>query len=362
MKKLIFLIGLSTAITFLLPISSYAQTNPSVDVIKTKQNWEKAWPEDPDAQNHKLFDLLFLNNNISFAGTCNVQFGELTVFKKIGDNKWTPSGNGLPPSTGYSCTHIIADKFGNLFANVEAGLDYHQVYGIYKSTDQGASWKHMAFPNASVYAFAYDEKNNVLYASIGDRINNGIYKSKDAGVTWESTHQPLDAEDSVTTLKVDQEGNLYVGTHIYGLFILNNKTQTWTHYRSADIGSISQIIIKDHIIYVATLDFSHGSVFKSTDGGKTWVQAGMGLPSSNMIGDMIMDIQGNLYVGFLQNHPGASIYRLAVGSNHWELFNEGRTESTVANFFLDSKNNTIYEIDPGQMTINKYKSRSKVND
>jgi hypothetical protein len=347
MKKIHFL---SIALFLLFSVTATAQPVNSYEPIKNPKGWEMAWPEDPDAQRHLFWNLVFLKDNLSFATACDA--GEHTVYKKLGNNKWMPSGAGLP-NTGslMICPKLIADKAGNLYVGLAAAFS-HEKFGIYRSTDQGKTWTHMAFPDAEVRAFGYDETNNILYAAIQDGINNGTYKSTDEGVTWENIHAPV--EDHVTALKVDTEGNLYIGSIGDGVYILNKKTQTWSQYKTQDVRGVNQIFIKDNVIYIAVAYSNNNSVYKSTDGGKNWTEVGDGLQDS-WLQDIIMDNDGNLYVGYV--FPSHGIYRLTKGSTHWELFNEGRAPdaSKISGFFLDSANNTVYEIDAGQEDIRKYK-------
>ncbi len=120
--------------------------------------------------------------------------------------------------------------------------------GLWKTTDAGKSWSCVSdgfFTSSSVGAVAVSDSNpDIVYAGMGERDirgnvaeGDGVYKSTDAG-------------------------------------------KTWKHIGLASTRVISKIVVdpkNPEVVYVAALGHIFGpnndrGIFKSTDGGKTWVK------------------------------------------------------------------------------------------
>ena len=135
--------------------------------------------------------------------------------------------------------------------------------------------------------------------SFGD----GVYKSTDAGTTW--AHIGLEDSRQIGKILVDpaDPNRVYVAAlgHAYGpneqrgVFRSTNGGRTWTHVlnKGAEIGAIDLAMDPDdpNTFYAATwnarrttwsvyapVSGSGAGLYKSTDGGTTWVQLSKGLP------------------------------------------------------------------------------------
>ncbi|MDB4082911.1 glycosyl hydrolase [Vicingaceae bacterium] len=133
--------------------------------------------------------------------------------------------------------------------------------GVYKSTDGGKSWKNIGLKDSEhiskiivdprnsdvVYVAAYGP----LWSSGGDR---GVYKTVDGGETWKQIH--FISENSGTSDLVMDPSNpdiLYEAVH-----------QRRRHVFTYIGGGVES------------------AIYKTTDGGKTWVESKSGLPSGKM--------------------------------------------------------------------------------
>lgn len=133
--------------------------------------------------------------------------------------------------------------------------------GVYKSTDGGKSWKNIGLNDSEhiskiivdprnsdvVYVAAYGP----LWSSGGDR---GVYKTVDGGETWKQIH--FISENSGTSDLVMDPSNpdiLYEAVH-----------QRRRHVFTYIGGGVES------------------AIYKTTDGGKTWVESKSGLPSGKM--------------------------------------------------------------------------------
>ncbi len=185
--------------------------------------------------------------------------------------------------------------------------------GVWRSTDYGSNWEPLFDdqPTGSIGAIAVAPSNaNIIYVGTGAGIirpdlavGDGMYKSIDNGKTW--AHLGLRESQMIAMVDVDPKNpdRLFVAAlgHPYGP---NSERGV---FRSIDGGaSFQRVLYKDEytsandvridpqnpdIVY-ATLwqqqqSFIEGQgfggggngIFKSTDGGTTWRQLTVGLPS-----------------------------------------------------------------------------------
>ncbi|MFL6156541.1 MAG: hypothetical protein ACJ72D_10635, partial [Marmoricola sp.] len=133
-------------------------------------------------------------------------------------------------------------------------------YGIYESTDGGATWTLRKGTTSEIHG-ATDlvidpQDKNVLYASFwGD----AIYKSTDGGQTWATDMNGLPA------------GNFLEGGTRFALGISHpSPTAPATLYTGFDWWDSSDV-------------YHTGHVFKSTDGGGSWSQTGNGTGTNSIV-------------------------------------------------------------------------------
>jgi photosystem II stability/assembly factor-like uncharacterized protein len=187
--------------------------------------------------------------------------------------------------------------------------------GVWKSDDYGRTW-HPIFDHEdtqSIGAIAVAPSNdNIVYVASGEglhrpdlSVGDGIYRSDDAGKTW--AHLGLRAGEQIPAIAIDPTnpdivfaavlGHPYGPNEERGIFRTEDGGKTWTKvlYKDDRTGG-SDVVIdpKDpNVVYASmweetlgpwedanTYNGTHGGLFKSTDGGKTWHQLTNGLPDN----------------------------------------------------------------------------------
>ncbi len=157
------------------------------------------------------------------------------------------------------------------------------------STDGGASWTLLnrgipvppcgGFPCVNIPEFLQITIDPSFPALLFTRSFNGVYRSEDAGRTWSQ----LDFGQSNPLLQTDARG-----ARLFPIFYWNtgpnprlrkslDRGVTWTTTLSAppfDIEFVETDPTNPVVVYAAT---SKG-VYKSVDGGETWVDSSVGLP------------------------------------------------------------------------------------
>jgi photosystem II stability/assembly factor-like uncharacterized protein len=186
--------------------------------------------------------------------------------------------------------------------------------GVWKSDDAGHTWKPIfdAEPTGSIGALAVAPSNpNVIYAGSGEglqrpdlAVGDGIYKSSDAGATW--AHLGLRDGQQIASIAVDRKNPDRVFVAVLGHPYGPNPQRGV--YRSTDGGaSFTRVLYKDentgaydvvidsadpNVVYATlwaarqapwevggSFEVPGSGIFKSTDGGNTWLQLTAGLPA-----------------------------------------------------------------------------------
>ena len=225
---------------------------------------------------------------------------------------------------------------------------------VWKTTDAGMVWKPIfdGQPIASIGAIAVAPSNpNILYVGTGEAdmrsaisVGNGVYKSTDAGKTW--THVGLKDSRQIGRIVIDPHnpdrvfvaalGHAYGPNAERGVFRSLDGGATWQKVldRGPDVGAIELVMVpgKANLLYAALwnarrpvwssyppLEGPGSGLFRSTDGGTTWIQLrGHGLPEGQW-GRVGMDAAaGGQRVFALIEAPQGGLFRSDNGGADWK--------------------------------------------
>jgi hypothetical protein len=240
-----------------------------------------------------------------------------------------PTGNWI--SLGLETEQIAALAIDpatptTLYAGVDAYGGGNK--GVFKSTDGGTSWVNTGPDTGCVQALAIDPTMpTTLYAGT---LLDGVFKSTDGGASWTNTGSLLGA---VKTLMIDPSTSttLYAETYnvaaggLIGVFKSVDSGENWNQISSGTLDppidpTVSanlndqphpfigiEILVADptapNTLYAATwydnvntISSSDGGVYKSTDGGASWVNLGL---TRTLIRALVIDpaIPTTLYAG-----------------------------------------------------------------
>ena len=278
---------------------------------------------------------------------------------------------GIYKSTDNGNSWEIKDRGISTYFVQDIAYDYQHpevVYaatrgGVFKSVDGGEHWvvKRLGFPpnadfnfSAPVNTIVVDNVHpNVLYAGIGvskggydfnpyhwdsSDVKGTVYKSVDYGESWVPLHGTgMDVTALVYSLAIDPHDSsvLYAATD-KGVYKSEDSGASWT---PKNVGLPHQKIMKiainpsnTNILYVtiwATPGSTQweGGVYKSTDGGDSWVAQNEGLPQ--VVGDVsgftcnypniVIDNAHpeTIYVGNIPWTPDPGVYKSTDGGAHW---------------------------------------------
>jgi photosystem II stability/assembly factor-like uncharacterized protein len=249
------------------------------------------------------------NPAIVYAGTLN------GVGKSVdGGATWRASSNGLPEGTYLPVIAIDPQNPSTVLVFASAG-------GVYKSTDGGANWSQKAAGVINLaFAFTFDPTSSQIVYAAGF---GNVFKSTDNGETWAAVSTGLPTT-SIYGVAVDPTAtsNVYAGSIGDGIFKSTDGGASWSALAGSPQGIITSMVADPAAagtVYATVegdryfrigktaggpeataafaapapsrpstakagglLDGPNGGVFKTTDGGQTWVPAIAGLGSNSV--------------------------------------------------------------------------------
>jgi len=185
--------------------------------------------------------------------------------------------------------------------------------GVYKTTDGGITWNNISdkfFTTGSVGAIAVSESDtNIVVVGMGEHaargvmtsMGNGVYKSMDAGKTW--THLGLEKTRHISDviihpknpdiIYVAAQGAQYGATEERGIYKSIDGGKTWKKVLFVNTvtgaSSLTMDMTNPRILYASMWQHrrypwiiesggEHSGLYKSIDGGDTWIKMKTGLP------------------------------------------------------------------------------------
>jgi photosystem II stability/assembly factor-like uncharacterized protein len=200
-------------------------------------NWSAIISDLPD----RSIDCLVANG----VGNILVSTARNGVFRSINNGTtWTPADNGLP--TPAFCLAISA--IGTVFAGTD--------YGVFSTTDMGASWFYSLLNYMSGIDIAIN--GSEIFASTD---TSGVFRSPDAGNTWLKANSGSPGKYRVEALA--HCGNwVFAGTAGGGVHVFNPSNATWT--------AINAGLATGDSIFVRSLAADNQYLFAGTNGNGVW--------------------------------------------------------------------------------------------
>jgi photosystem II stability/assembly factor-like uncharacterized protein len=283
---------------------------------------------------------------------------------------WTEVDAGLPrtqvgarillvnpsyPSKVYAVSSGLPNGWGSLFKSTNGGgtwelvksisgvltlvidpRDSSKLYAIVrgrvlKSTDEGLTWTSTSGELGSAWALAIDPRESSTLYTLA---MGGIFKTTDAGASWSRKPTP--------------------STLVYGDQILIDPSDPATIYVISDAGLLKSIdggenwsaplplaglpgsarllaIDPAHpsTIYITNIaSAGHWSIFKSMDGGATWIPSNSGLASDAYVTSMLIDPGSEtIYASYIVGDPTGGIAKSTDGGTSWTPVNGGLPSS-----------------------------------
>ncbi len=188
--------------------------------------------------------------------------------------------------------------------------------GVYKSTDQGKTWKNMGLENTRHISdvIIHPQNPDIVWVAAqgalhGPSEERGVYKTTDGGVTWKKTLY-VDVNSGVSSLTVDFSNPRIM------------YAATWEHRR---------------LPWQVQSGGNGCSVWKSTDGGESWSKSVEGLPS--MMGKIGLSVSraepSRVYAIVEAEKSKAGVYRSDDAGKSWKLMTNDQTLTARSWYYME---------------------------
>ncbi len=223
--------------------------------------------------------------------------------------KKKPAKNPTPPPP--------AETFDPLHVNVVSQVDDIAEYydsegrrvllaaamdGLYKTVDETQGWEKVAITgydfSGRVYAVS-THKQTPAKIYVGTR--HGLFISKDFGATWEFAEKGPTAEETVKSIAIaiNDPDNLLIGTSQF-VYRSTNGGRTWVRKGGGLVaGDYTSVVINpNNPDEMMVTEFSRGGIYRSKDKGVLWERIDADLPSRQVWALMFDPFERNrVYAG-----------------------------------------------------------------
>ena len=243
------------------------------------------------------------------------------------DSGWQHVGNDNADLMGFSMNYETETMYSSGHPKTGGNL------GFRMSTDHGSSWTTVSKVKDMPVDFhamtASQAQNGLIYGSPGG--GNELFVTSDDGISWSSLSIP----NKIISLAADplDPNRVYAGT-TSGLYVSNDQGKQWSPvYSDIEKGVITGMGFSSDgkTMYVfSTLD-GNGMVVKSIDGGNTMVKTQGQITDARGIWNFAPGRDGEIYAIAAQQATSGlamSVYKTTDGGATWIL--EGTNSAELA--------------------------------
>ena len=259
-----------------------------------------------------------------------------------GGATWAASGAGLP-NEFVAGIAIAPSQSSTIYVATQSGL--------FKSEDSGATWNSIFYASGGSIAVDPQDADTVYLAG------SFVYRTTDGGVHWANVQTVglpdifVNAGIDVLTIDPTTPSTLYAGTSRAGVFKSTDGGQTWIASNTGlNAGFVDAVAIdpeNPHTVYSGTEILG---LFQSTDGGETWNHLTDGLPMFANVPVVTFDPSSPDVIYVAANRPTdpRGMFKSTDHGQTWTVIDNGLTYPDVDAVAIDPLHtSTVYAATPG---------------
>jgi len=215
------------------------------------------------------------------------------IFRSIDNGAtWMKSDTGKPVTQSLNYYLMVSDSdhiFLGLLCMLNFSGKWRTLYEIYRSSDDGISWRMMSdsIQNVSVQSIQIVD-NAILLAGGG----NGLFRSLDHGWSWNKINNAVGATP-IMNMHYNRSTNRLLVATTKGLYVSNDRGDTFSPIDTTIVSQNWAVISNCDVFVISS---GGNDVRLSSDAGKTWTQIASGLGSRD-INNFLWTSDGNLFAG-----------------------------------------------------------------
>jgi photosystem II stability/assembly factor-like uncharacterized protein len=273
----------------------------------------------------------------SFAGMKNFYAFDIKISPSNSSIVYAAGGQGVHRSTDHGATWKYIGARGYFTKTtidpVDANIVYASIDGIdltyyfSRTTNSGKTWT-VASAIHSLTFIPFIEIDRSPQRAVYTSTYNQFLRSFDFGLTWETIQAPI-IPISIAIAN-DNPNLLYIGSRFGEVYKSLDRGETWDSLALATSGNQTTVFLNplnSQTVYARI--FGKG-IYKSTDGGLTWMEKNNGLESLNYNishGNISLVNPINPEEIFLVTDN--AIYQTLNGGDEWQLMELNLPSSTV---------------------------------
>jgi photosystem II stability/assembly factor-like uncharacterized protein len=323
-------------ITYVISNDSNLYINNNGQDIYLSQDKGKTWTTIDKSLPHGwgIITTIFVNNGIIFAGT-----NESGLYGSSDNGKnWFHANSGMP-SNSYIHISTLYSLGDTLFVSTFIGDAYWDTARVFRSVNGGLYWTaaDSGLPNsvARYNQFQYYGEGVSAFTSIGSTLyaayyNNssyyyGIYKSTNYGASWSNVLNDIYVfafGSSGGNLLVSEENVVLPFNHYF--LVSTDGGLTWQSDSANGLPAqvmVNAIASSGSEVFASTLEGSAaivgGGVYRSTDNGINWASSSKGIFGTPTFSNFAFQ-DTTIYVAYDNN-----LFRSNDGGNNWNLISNG---------------------------------------
>ena len=251
------------------------------------------------------------------------------LFKKNVGTGWTLVGSDTADLMGFT---ISQAREGVMYSSGHPAAMNGNL-GFRKSIDGGVTWQTISYVKDQPVDFhamtASVADGNIIYGSPGG--GSELFVTNDEGRTWSTTSIP----DRIISLAAhpSHKNTVFAGT-VSGLFSSNDQGRNWKLVDdNLVIGAVTAVGFTDaSTVYAFVIpQQGDGYIVRSTDGGSSWVKTSGQIPNKSNAWNFALGRSGEVYAIVMQKATfggmTASVYKSSDGGSSWIL--EGTNNKSI---------------------------------